>query len=388
MLFGPDEIDRIDVDLEGAECLLTDVSELASENRWLLRHLHKLFVGVVHSTSWSAFGKIVEDGVIRPCARDDNVQPRFGDTSLRSYGQRTGSVCLFDFQAARFEDVVRSRGTWLGVLTGSAARQRSRVVVHLQMLVKHDGVDLVGSEEALCPSCEAPLWGCHSSECVHADRGVALPFVECWHEGPISMRLVERVHIVIEGRHWHDVDVNGAMRLAQEFPREEDLIHRLTGPSRRPEIPNPQVKDVADQFFDAHRKLNEVQGGTLMPMLHCGMIAIELYLKSLRADDDDVAEGEGWVKRHAKPTSGHRPTHLFNRLYPDIQACLESEFQCIAPGVDLRETLRNVEFAFTASRYPYESSREFAGEAMGEIDLLASFLSEFVLRLQEDVDGG
>ena len=64
----------------------------------------------------------------------------------------------------------------------------------------------------------------------------------------------------------------------------------------RKEIPNPQIKDVADQYDAARRiLLNQLpDSGVLSPLLNVSAVAIELYLKCLSAEvkhtplDDDL----------------------------------------------------------------------------------------------------
>lgn len=54
---------------------------------------------------------------------------------------------------------------------------------------------------------------------------------------------------------------------------------------KRREIPDPQVRDVANQFDDARLLLDAQppESGPLLPLLNNAVVALELYLKSLGA---------------------------------------------------------------------------------------------------------
>ena len=54
----------------------------------------------------------------------------------------------------------------------------------------------------------------------------------------------------------------------------------------KPEIPNYQVKDSADQYMKVWSILNELPpgSGVLLPLINTGVVAIELYLKCMSSE--------------------------------------------------------------------------------------------------------
>ena len=83
--------------------------------------------------------------------------------------------------------------------------------------------------------------------------------------------------------------------MTQTFPQEWE--------SRR-EIPNPQIRDVADQYEQARQILSMQPPGTgiLLPLMNTASMAIELYLKCL------AGEGSPHIGRW-----GHGGRHFTNR---------------------------------------------------------------------------
>src|SRR5215831_18321384 len=52
---------------------------------------------------------------------------------------------------------------------------------------------------------------------------------------------------------------------------------------KRMQVPDPQIKDAAEQYDDARQLLQQQPAGSglLLPLLNTSVIAIELFLKSL-----------------------------------------------------------------------------------------------------------
>jgi len=95
---------------------------------------------------------------------------------------------------------------------------------------------------------------------------------------------------------------------------------------KRQEIPDPQVRDAADQFESA-RKLLDAQpdSGLLLPLMNTAAIAIELYLKCLSAEKVYTDSGEGWSKISAKPAIHcHVLTTLLDEVGGDVERKLDA----------------------------------------------------------------
>jgi len=82
------------------------------------------------------------------------------------------------------------------------------------------------------------------------------------------------------------------------------------------EIPNPQIKDVADQFYDTSELLwkQPPLSGVLIPAIVNTVFSIELFLKSLIANSvikdytDDGDGGGGGIVTAETEKQIHKPT--------------------------------------------------------------------------------
>lgn len=152
----------------------------------------------------------------------------------------------------------------------------------------------------------------------------------------------------------------------------------------RQEIPDPQVKEAADQYDEARRIL-ESQGpgsGVLYPLFNNSIMAVELYLKSLSAKKVyQQMPGSKWSKVHAEPSqSGHRLKELLDAIPGEFRERLERDFRerCFA---ELGVILCNYEGLFTQSRYPYEGVHDLAQYPLDPLMMLSEFLREFVAQM-------
>lgn len=134
----------------------------------------------------------------------------------------------------------------------------------------------------------------------------------------------------------------------------------LVPPVRRQEIPDPQIRDAADQF-EAARQLLESQTGVLCPLMNTAAVAIELYLKCLSAEKVWTDAGRGWSKVSAKPEFGHGLVELLDKVADDLRKELDRAFQSEVTalgGPSFRAALQDCEGVFQASRYPFEQGRD------------------------------
>jgi hypothetical protein len=91
---------------------------------------------------------------------------------------------------------------------------------------------------------------------------------------------------------------------------------------RRREIPDPQVRDAADQF-EAARRILDAQppgAGVLCPLMNTAAVAIELYLKCLSAEKVPVDAGGGWSRVSATAEHVHGLTTLLDKVEVDLCA--------------------------------------------------------------------
>jgi hypothetical protein len=155
---------------------------------------------------------------------------------------------------------------------------------------------------------------------------------------------------------------------------------------RRPEIPDAQIKDAADQYESARRLLagRDPGSGVLLPLMNVAAIAIELYLKCLSAEleftaiDDDI----GGYLVTAAPQRGHNLLVLLDKIPDDIRTDLESAFRTRSGALELRDALSRCDGAFAASRYPFERGADLTTYPLHLLMQCSEFFSELVAKLE------
>jgi hypothetical protein len=164
----------------------------------------------------------------------------------------------------------------------------------------------------------------------------------------------------------------------------DDGTLKEVGWKDRQEIPDPMVKDAADQYDEARRIL-EGQGpdsGVLYPLFNSSIVAVELYLKSLSAKKvyQEIPDSK-WSKVHAEPQqAGHKLKQLLDAIPDEFRERLEREFRerCSA---ELGVILSGYEGLFNQSRYPYEEVHDLARYPLGPLMMLSAFLRDFVAEM-------
>lgn len=132
-------------------------------------------------------------------------------------------------------------------------------------------------------------------------------------------------------------------------------------------IPNPQIWDAAEQYYQACVILEEQQldERTLLPLLHSGAIALELYLKCLGAKDryqkveDTLIQDLERVHAEACPT--HRLSKLLKEISVDTRNRLIAAFESSPhrrQTSSFEELLGRYEHLLAASRYPFEEKHQ------------------------------
>jgi len=164
----------------------------------------------------------------------------------------------------------------------------------------------------------------------------------------------------------------------------------------KPEIPNYQVKDSADQYMEAWKILNQLPpgSGVLLPLLNTGVVAIELYLKCMSSQDEYTPLGaeDGISVVTAKPKqSDHKLKSIFNKVPEAHRRAIKELYATISKQnpYNLEQEIRdfdndisNLEGAFMQSRYPYEKGFDITKFDIEILDGLCIFLSSFVSGLQ------
>jgi hypothetical protein len=159
--------------------------------------------------------------------------------------------------------------------------------------------------------------------------------------------------------------------------------------NKRVRIPDPQVRDAAEQFDDARILLQQRPpgSGVLLPLLNTAAVAIELYLKSLSSHltYQPVQDGGGISIVYAvPPAKSHELVNLLEAIPQDIRDELESAFALShlqQYGSDLRTLLASYEGLFAASRYPFEPVTDIGRYPLAPLMALSTFLRAFVAGL-------
>ncbi len=157
-------------------------------------------------------------------------------------------------------------------------------------------------------------------------------------------------------------------------------------------IPDPQVKDVADQFCEAAELLwaQPPGSGVVVPAIINSVLAIELYLKSLTAYSviknlkdcgDGVSGGIVTVERQKSGKTGHELTDLFDAT----EDWVKNEFETKYHASDIYKTNRNFrtclsvyDSVFVRVRYMYEDSSCFENLSIGELRELTKLIRSIV----------
>jgi len=159
---------------------------------------------------------------------------------------------------------------------------------------------------------------------------------------------------------------------------------------KRMRIPDPQVRDAAEQYDDARQLLWQQPPGSglLLPLLNTAAVAVELFLKSLSSEllHVPVNDFNGVSTVHAVPElQHHRLVELFNNIPDDMRSQLESSFATDASvqgGTPLRDVLAKYEVLFAASRYPFEPGTNISKYPLMPLMVLSAFLRTFVANME------
>jgi len=154
----------------------------------------------------------------------------------------------------------------------------------------------------------------------------------------------------------------------------------------RQEIPDPQVRNAADQFESARKLLWSPGSGLLLPLMNAAAIAIELYLKCLSAEKVHTDAGGGWYKVSAIAAEhGHDLTKLLNKVGSDLEHDLDRQFRAEYTAfhdLSFRDALKRCEGVFEKSRYPFEPNGDLSKYPLDILMACSDFLQQFVSKLQ------
>lgn len=149
----------------------------------------------------------------------------------------------------------------------------------------------------------------------------------------------------------------------------------------RKEIPNRQIKDVADQYDSARRILLDLTG-VVWPLMNASAVAIELYLKCLSAEvihtplDNDrgmcIVSAEAIAK-------DHHLVSLFDAIPDNLRSNLAEAFKKSNDTCSkcFRSALGEIEGSLMSTRYPYEPTAR-PEPNFRKLNSISAFLHEFV----------
>lgn len=158
--------------------------------------------------------------------------------------------------------------------------------------------------------------------------------------------------------------------------------------SKLQEIPDPQVRDAAEQYEEACKLLaaQPPGSGVLLPLMNTAAMAVELYLKCFSAErihvEDELMSEASQVYAAPAITSGqgHGLVALLNVIPPDVRLALSNAFDAeLRPrwNNDLQQVLAELEGAFMATRYPFEQGSDITRYKLEHLMGLANFLGRF-----------
>jgi len=159
---------------------------------------------------------------------------------------------------------------------------------------------------------------------------------------------------------------------------------------KRQEIPDPQIRDAADQYEAARKILLDqpLASGVLLPLINNATIAIELYLKSLSAQlvHTPIDNFPGLNLVTTKPSlKGHRLVALLDELPDALIQEIENAFARERDAVvipSFKQALEECEGAFADSRYPFEPDADISAYPLAVLMLCSRFLAKFVSELR------
>lgn len=154
----------------------------------------------------------------------------------------------------------------------------------------------------------------------------------------------------------------------------------------RREVPNPQIKDAADQYEQARQILGKQPpgAGVLLPLISTATMAVELYLKCLAGEVIHVPESDDLqscaVYAQAN-VGGHKFTTILGEIDEDVQRQMESIY-VNATDRELKHDLSTIEGVLVVSRYPYEPDMDLSHVNLQTLMSLSEFLQQFVASLE------
>lgn len=161
-------------------------------------------------------------------------------------------------------------------------------------------------------------------------------------------------------------------------------------PKFRQEIPDPQIKDAAEQFKAAADILieNPPGSGIVLPLINVSAMAIELYLKCLAAQNIYTPESDTELSGYivtSKPMEGsHKLVSLFNQINKQIKSKIEKEYanNFSEDNYKFVEMLASLENSFVESRYPFEQNSDITRYSIRDLKRVYRFLDKFVANIK------
>ena len=151
------------------------------------------------------------------------------------------------------------------------------------------------------------------------------------------------------------------------------------------QIPDPQVKDTADQFWTAADllRLQPPGSGVLLPEIINFVLALELYLKSVSSYSviKDLKNYGNGVRGGVVTAKPEKSTHKLSELYDATDDWVRNELESgyskstlHQNGKTLRDLLQRYDNIFVTVRYVHEDSGPLRALNIAELHQLAQFM--------------
>lgn len=162
--------------------------------------------------------------------------------------------------------------------------------------------------------------------------------------------------------------------------------------TKRQEIPDPQIRDAAEQYERAFKLLAKqpLDKVELLPLMNTAAVAVELYLKCLSArliyvKDDQMPAGSFVYSQPAiTGKDGHGLVGLLKAMPSELLRLLNDIFDAdLGTGwnKNLQSVLEDLEGVFKETRYPFEPGSDITRYNLEHLEKLADFLGRFVRNL-------
>lgn len=160
--------------------------------------------------------------------------------------------------------------------------------------------------------------------------------------------------------------------------------------------PDPQIKDIADQFFNASKQLWKMPPGSgiVIPAIINSILSVELYLKSLISKSiiknyenyGDGVYGGIVTSETDQKTKTHKLSMLFDNIENDLANDINHKFNktdICKSYQNLKEYLSKNDSTFVKVRYLYEGNAELTATNTSELKQVAVFFHNYINNMSQ-----